>query len=283
MWSRIFSCTYETVLLPTDGSEVAAGAVEHAIDAATRHDATVHVLYVVDENVANAAPGLAMGEISEQLEDEGERAVAELTEEISAAGLDTETAIRVGAPDEEILRDVDEVDADPVTMGSTGKRIVERERVGSVTDALVRKANVPVLAVPRAEDDASGLRTALLLCARHLQRPEEAEVGHDTGEHEHVVSPLRAVDEVEEHFDDRHPHEREHEVGHHPGAVLADVVADPVDDAHRRSPRVGRVSCGLMLVNWDGSAIPLPPLRFPPRRGRPRRGRAVESGAGPFR
>ncbi|WP_424018628.1 universal stress protein [Halorientalis pallida] len=141
---------YETVLLPTDGSEVAAGAVEHAIDAATRHDATVHVLYVVDESVANAAPGLAMSEINEQLEDEGERAIAELAEEIGAAGLDTETAIRVGAPDEEILRYVDAVDADLVTMGTTGKRIVERERVGSVTDALVRKANVPVLAVPRA-------------------------------------------------------------------------------------------------------------------------------------
>ena len=141
---------YETVLLPTDGSEVAAGAVDHAIDAATRHDATVHVLYVVDEGVANAAPGLAMGEINEKLEDEGERAIAELEEEIRAAGIDTETAIRIGTPDEEILRYMDEVDADIVTMGTTGKRIVERERVGSVTDALVRKANVPVLAVPRA-------------------------------------------------------------------------------------------------------------------------------------
>jgi nucleotide-binding universal stress UspA family protein len=141
---------YETVLLPTDGSEVAAKAVDHTIDAAERHDATVHVLYVVDESVANAAPGLAMGEINEKLEDEGERAVAELETEISEAGLDTETAIRVGAPDEEILRYIDDVGADLVTMGSTGKRIVERERVGSVTDALVRKANLPVLAVPRA-------------------------------------------------------------------------------------------------------------------------------------
>jgi nucleotide-binding universal stress UspA family protein len=141
---------YETVLLPTDGSEVAAEAVDHAIDAATRHDATVHLLYVVDESVANAAPGLAMGEINEQLENEGERAVADLEETVQAAGLDTETTIRVGAPAEEILGYIDDVGADIVAMGSTGKSIVERERVGSVTDSLVRKANVPVLAVPRA-------------------------------------------------------------------------------------------------------------------------------------
>ncbi|WP_336003037.1 universal stress protein [Halorientalis halophila] len=141
---------YETVLLPTDGSEVAAGAVDHAIDAARRHDATIHLLYVVDESVAQAAPGLAMGEINEQLRAEGERAIAELEEAIADAGIATETAIRVGAPAEEICRQVDETGADLVVVGSTGKRIVERERVGSVTDSVLRKANVPVLSVPRA-------------------------------------------------------------------------------------------------------------------------------------
>lgn len=143
---------YDTVILPADGSEVAAGAVEHAIDAARRHDGTIHVLYVVDERVANAAPGLAMGEIQERLEPEGERVTAELADEIRDVDPDVgvETAVRVGTPDEEILRYIDETAADLVTMGSTGKTIVERERVGSVTDALVRKADVPVLAVPPA-------------------------------------------------------------------------------------------------------------------------------------
>jgi nucleotide-binding universal stress UspA family protein len=91
-----------------------------------------------------------MGEINEQLRAEGERAIAELEEAIAYAGIATETAIRVGSPAEEICRQVDETGADLVVMGSTGKRIVERERVGSVTDSVLRKANVPVLSVPRA-------------------------------------------------------------------------------------------------------------------------------------
>ncbi|MFD1585532.1 universal stress protein [Halorientalis brevis] len=139
---------YETVLLPTDGSETAASAVDHAIDAADRHDGTVHLLYVADARVANAAPGLAMGEIKTKLESEGERATAELADRVENADLDTVTEIREGIPDDEILKYVDDVDADLVVMGSTGKTVQERERVGSVTDSLVRKAGIPVVSVP---------------------------------------------------------------------------------------------------------------------------------------
>lgn len=139
---------YETVLLPTDGSETAASAVDHAIDAAARHGATVHLLYVADVRVANAAPGLAMGEIKNKLESEGERATGELAEQVEDAGLETVTAIREGIPDDAILNYIDDVGADLVVMGSTGKTVKERERVGSVTDSLVRKAGIPVVAVP---------------------------------------------------------------------------------------------------------------------------------------
>ncbi|WP_136716252.1 universal stress protein [Halorientalis salina] len=139
---------YDRVLLPTDGSETAASAVDHAIDAAARHEATVHLLYVIDESVANAAPGLAMGHVREKLKAEGERAIADLEDQIEDAGLETTTEIRQGNPDTEILNYIDDADIDIVTVGSTGKTVNERERVGSVTDSLVRKAGVPVVSVP---------------------------------------------------------------------------------------------------------------------------------------
>lgn len=139
---------YETVLLPTDGSDVAASALDHAIDAAQRHDATVHLLYVIDISVANAAPGLAMGEIHQKQEEEGEQVTTEMAETVEEAGLEAVTEIREGNPDSEILRYIDDVNADLVVMGSTGKTVRERERVGSVTDSLVRKAHVPVVSVP---------------------------------------------------------------------------------------------------------------------------------------
>jgi len=42
---------YDNVLLPTDGSVGVDRAIDHAIDAADRYDATLHVLYVVDSDV----------------------------------------------------------------------------------------------------------------------------------------------------------------------------------------------------------------------------------------
>lgn len=139
---------YETILVPTDGSEVAAGALDHAIDAAQRHDATIHLLYVVDMRVARTAPGLALGELRETLENEGERALDDLATTVEEAGLDVVTTIRQGVPDSEILDSVEETDADLLVMGSSGKSQRERIRVGSVTESLVRAAMVPVVSVP---------------------------------------------------------------------------------------------------------------------------------------
>ena len=66
---------YDTVLFPTDGSETATEAAAHAIDLADRHDATLHVLYVVDhERVSRMAPKLGTDHIKETLQQEGERA-----------------------------------------------------------------------------------------------------------------------------------------------------------------------------------------------------------------
>ncbi|WP_136718421.1 universal stress protein [Halorientalis salina] len=139
---------YETILVPTDGSDVAAGALDHAIDAAQRHDATIHLLYVVDMRVARTAPGLALGDLRDALEDEGEDALDDLAATVADAGLDVVTTIRQGVPDSEILDYVEEIDADFLVMGSSGKSQRERIRVGSVTESLVRAATVPVVSVP---------------------------------------------------------------------------------------------------------------------------------------
>jgi nucleotide-binding universal stress UspA family protein len=48
---------YDEILYPTDGSSTAQAALDHARNRAERHDATVHVLYVVD--MEHAGVGLA--------------------------------------------------------------------------------------------------------------------------------------------------------------------------------------------------------------------------------
>ncbi|MFB6084136.1 MAG: universal stress protein [Halorientalis sp.] len=46
---------YESILVPTDGSDTAQAAVDHAIDHAKQYDAALHTLYVVEE------PPMAVG------------------------------------------------------------------------------------------------------------------------------------------------------------------------------------------------------------------------------
>lgn len=42
---------FDTVLISTDGSQFASRAAEHGLDIASRYDATVHALYVVDPDL----------------------------------------------------------------------------------------------------------------------------------------------------------------------------------------------------------------------------------------
>ena len=48
---------YESILIPTDGSEAAELAVEEALDVAEKFDAEVHTLYVVDTDAAEVSLG----------------------------------------------------------------------------------------------------------------------------------------------------------------------------------------------------------------------------------
>lgn len=48
---------YEHILVPTDGSDVAEAAVDHALDLAEKYDAEVHALYVVDIDSVNYSLG----------------------------------------------------------------------------------------------------------------------------------------------------------------------------------------------------------------------------------
>ncbi|MFP4189348.1 MAG: universal stress protein, partial [Halobacteriales archaeon] len=48
---------YDNILVPTDGSETAEVAVEHAVEMAKRYDATLHTLYVVDIDAVNLSLG----------------------------------------------------------------------------------------------------------------------------------------------------------------------------------------------------------------------------------
>ncbi|MFB6122935.1 MAG: universal stress protein [Haloferacaceae archaeon] len=145
---------YDNVLVPTDGSECANAAVDHALTLAERFDATLHALYVVDVRATHhSAPELGMEQIRESLEAQGEEATEYVASRARERGVNTVEAVEEGTPEDVIEEYVDTHDVDVVVMGTHGRTGLDRFLLGSVTERIVRTSDVPVLTVGGAESE----------------------------------------------------------------------------------------------------------------------------------
>jgi nucleotide-binding universal stress UspA family protein len=144
---------YEKILVPTDGSPGAMKAVDEAIDLAEATGATVHALYVVDAGAVSAE--LDASVLMESFEELGRTAVADVRERASERGFESvQTTVRTGVPHEEIRAYAAAHDVDLIVMGTHGRTGLDRLLLGSVTERIVRTADVPVVTV-RFDDEAS--------------------------------------------------------------------------------------------------------------------------------
>jgi nucleotide-binding universal stress UspA family protein len=136
---------YDTILVPTDGSDPANRAVEHGIELAERFGATLHALYVVD-TTRYGEPALSSAEIVlQELEEDGTALVTDIAERADNHGVTVETRVCHGAPHAEIITYADEVNADLVVMGYQGHSHSMAGHMGSVADRVTQRAGRPVL------------------------------------------------------------------------------------------------------------------------------------------
>jgi nucleotide-binding universal stress UspA family protein len=171
---------YQHILFPTDGSDGADAALGHAADIARQYDATLHVLFVAKDDfgpsgmVEKEHEGVRRSEMvgGEELEQERDEAaktgmttkqhdvhgaVAEHGQQVvedaaeSIEDVSVETAVVSGTPYRGILDYADESGIDLIVMGTHGRTGVDRYLLGSVTEKIVRTADVPVLTVRMAE------------------------------------------------------------------------------------------------------------------------------------
>jgi len=152
---------YEHILIPTDGSDVAESAVEHALDLAERYDAEVHALYVVDIDSVNLSLGteqvdrLKQGRFGEM--EELKSKADEATGVVAARGAERQIEVvehvSGGRPHKVIADYADDHGMDLIVMGSHGRAGVRRALLGSVTERTLRSTHVPVLVVDYLEED----------------------------------------------------------------------------------------------------------------------------------
>ncbi|QLG48141.1 universal stress protein [Natrinema halophilum] len=149
---------YSRILIPTDGSENADAATQPAVTIARHCGATIDVLNVVD--IQNAGGMFSAGgletEFIERLEAVGSEAVDEVAGEIGETAPEvavTTDVVRTSSLDgvaAGISEYVADRDVDLIIMGSHGRSNLGRHVLGSVTSALLRTVDVPILVVSRS-------------------------------------------------------------------------------------------------------------------------------------
>lgn len=138
---------YDTILVPTDGSDSASKAVEHALELATRYGADVHTLYCVETH-RYGEPALGSSElVLDGLEDRGSAMLARISDRAAAVGVDSTGTVCRGRPWEEVSRKAAEIDADVIVIGRRGQSHRRTNRIGSVAERVLRSPSRPVLAV----------------------------------------------------------------------------------------------------------------------------------------
>ncbi|MFC6764739.1 universal stress protein [Natrinema soli] len=144
------------LLVPTDGSEIAAVAARHGAAVAQRYNSAVHVLNVVDLQSAGGAfnAGGLEREFVDRLEANGKEIVEDVATEIGDEVPDVTTAVvRTTSFDgvaAGVREYVEDADIDLVVMGARGRSNLGRRTLGSVTSSFLRTVDVPVLVVTRS-------------------------------------------------------------------------------------------------------------------------------------
>ena len=136
---------YDSIVLPTDGSEGTENAVAHALELAEKFDAELYMVNVVD--VRNFYDGISWEDVMEKAEARGEEIVEEVVQKARERGVQSDYKVIRGIPHQEINDYAEEKDADLVVMGTHGRKGLERMLLGSVTEKVLRTSERPVLTV----------------------------------------------------------------------------------------------------------------------------------------
>ncbi|WP_231182657.1 universal stress protein [Haladaptatus sp. DYF46] len=188
---------FDSILIPTDGGDATAGAIEHGLRIARKTGATVHALYVIDLpqlRVGNADEGLST--LVDVLEEEGKEATAAVAERAREYDVPATEAMESGAPFREILDYADGHDIDLISMGTGDRSRLESYVVGSTARKVNRLSDCPVLTVRGGDEIPATEYENVLLATDGTPGSERAveECGALAAEYDAFVHVVYVVD-----------------------------------------------------------------------------------------
>ena len=139
-------------MLAIDGSEEAALATEAATELSKNTASEVHLTYVVPIPEPLPYPHHYLDEVREDKFEQAKKDAGEFletqAEQIrSGGGSVTETHVRTGSPEHQIVVLSEDLGVGLIVMGNRGLTGMRRALMGSVSDSVVRHAHCPVMVV----------------------------------------------------------------------------------------------------------------------------------------
>ena len=155
---------YDTILVPTDGSDGAKAAARHALALANAFDGEVRFLSIVDDRTSASLAGYDSPDDDRRdaLEASATEHLESLEELATDAAVPFESTVEHGIPHEAILDHADDHGADLVAMGTHGRTGLQRMFMGSVTERVVRTSDVPVFTTRTSPDESAGYDDVLI-------------------------------------------------------------------------------------------------------------------------
>lgn len=154
---------HKRVLVALDGSTASAAVLRFLLQIAGPLDMTVLLLNVLEPIPPQVIEGahLVIDDV-EARRHEAEEYLASIAAALRSQGVDTAWAIRRGRPAEEILDAARESGADLIAMATHGRTGIGRILFGSVAEAVLRRAPVPVFMIrePHIVDAVPAAREA---------------------------------------------------------------------------------------------------------------------------
>ena len=148
--------TAHHILVPIDFSPYADHALNYAIELATKLQADLTLLHVVDTMSWGVAHAESMipPEVWQELQTGIEESMETFCDRVQDADLKGESLITRGAPFDIIINTAKDRGADLIIMGTHGRTGLTHVLMGSVAEKVVRLAPCPVL-VTRGMTEAS--------------------------------------------------------------------------------------------------------------------------------
>jgi len=145
--------TIKKILCPTDFSDASKNAIRYANEFARSMQASVIFLHAIEPRPIATDMSVAYVPIETDLEKIAEEDLASLMEEEKIKGISATKEVIVGHAADVIIEQAEEQDVDLIILGSHGRTGITRLLMGSVAEAVLRKAPCPVLIVKAEEKE----------------------------------------------------------------------------------------------------------------------------------